>query len=152
MHLELESHKLQYQKLFLLLQSVQNERDVAVFASSSQMRQLPLLLNCTVMNPCFYSDRLKIQECDKLYIKQILVEWRVTCFADALARAHESRLGSTLILLQQTQVTQTREVFPCLNHFVLPAMSSPSPSLALLYFFIRSRSHWYLRKWFLVML
>jgi hypothetical protein len=35
MHLELESHKLQHQELFLLLQSVQNERDVAVSASSS---------------------------------------------------------------------------------------------------------------------
>ncbi len=35
MHLELESHKLQHQKLFLLLQSVQNERNVAVCASSS---------------------------------------------------------------------------------------------------------------------
>ncbi len=41
----------------------------------------------------------------------------MTWCTDALARAHESRLASTLILLQQTQVTHTRELFLCLNHF-----------------------------------
>ncbi len=73
-----------------------------------QMRQMPLFLNCTVMNPCFYSDRLKIQECDKLSIQGTLVEWRVTdmvcrCFG---ASAWEP-IASTLILLQQTLNPQT---------------------------------------------
>ena len=59
----------------------------------------------------------------------------MTWYADALARAHESRLASTLVLLQQTQVTQALEVFEILYPFCtansVPTIAIPCTSVLL---------------------
>ncbi len=56
-------------------------------------------------------------------------DWVVTLHADVLSRAHESRLASTLVLLQQTQVNTSSPQPPS---FITPHITTASATIRII--------------------